>query len=46
MFFSLLGPLLVLMLNMVMNGENQQIVTVGMVAHIVTQEQSNNFILR
>lgn len=34
------------MLSMVMNGENQQIVKVEIIAHIAIQEQSSSSILR
>jgi len=43
---SFADQLLVLMLSMVMNGVSQQIVRVEIIAHIVIQEQSSNFILR
>ncbi len=46
MLFFFVDQLLVLMLSMAMNGESQRIVRVEIIAHIVTQEQSSNFIQR
>ena len=43
---SFADQLLVLMLSMAMNGVSQQIVIAEIIAHIVIQEQSSNFILR